>query len=377
MPFICALLWRCTGLPAWTPATFLALMSAWMSEDLRIALLDLPVVGEAVPLVVLLRRAILVRAVPGIVVLEEGHRLVLPGMRVGVVADHADTGTKSVPSGVVALVVPQREQGGEVEHAAGGFQATRDRGRMPDPAALCGMGTPIVLADREGGIGCAVVRRNPFGVETVHHVITPPTVACTLQLEQVANYVAAYPFIRVIDVPERVVLVGRPAMLGVLDRPFLLGASLIDWRIEDFGVLVRERFIISCDRPSAPVGVPEVRPALGAVAMIDDDIGDRLDPIAEQRSQHRAVLSEIAIAVCQVEVFLGVVSCAECARERGRRQPDQVEPSLTYPRRLFSDDLVPGLRTEARKLLRMSVSVRLPIKSLQHDPIVIEPGLRV
>jgi hypothetical protein len=41
------------------------------------------------------------------------------------------------------------------------------------------------------------------------------------------------------------------------------------------------------------------------------------------------------------------------------------------------DDLVPEFRAEGRKLLWVPMAVRLPVKSLQHDPIVIETGLRV
>src|SRR5918996_5604858 len=118
---------------------------AGMREDLGVGLLDFPVVGEIVRLVVLLRRAILVRAVAGIVVLEKGDRLVLPGLAVGVVADHPDAGPESIPGPEVALVVLQGEECGEIEDAAGGFEPPRDRGGMPDPAALLGVGAPIVL----------------------------------------------------------------------------------------------------------------------------------------------------------------------------------------------------------------------------------------
>ena len=166
-------------------------------------------------------------------------------------------------------------------------------------------------------------------------------------------------------------------MLGVLDRPFLRRASSIDWRIEHFGSRIRERLIVTCDCPSTPVGVPEVRPGLGAIPVIDDDVGDRLDPVVEQRCQHRALLSKITIAVVQVEVSLGIISRAVGAGERRRRQPYQVEASLTYRRGLVSDDLVPRLRAETGELLRMPMSVGFPIKSLQHDSIVIETRLRV
>ena len=61
--------------------------------------------------------------------------------------------------------------------------------------------------------------------------------------------------------------------------------------------------------------------------MVDDYVGDRLDSVAEQRRQHRAVFSEITITVTQVEVFLGMVPHTVFAGERGGRQPYQIEPS--------------------------------------------------
>ena len=61
-----------------------------MGEDLRVALLDLPVVREGVEHVLLFGRTVFVRAIAGVVVLEERHGPVLPGQAVGRVAHQAD-----------------------------------------------------------------------------------------------------------------------------------------------------------------------------------------------------------------------------------------------------------------------------------------------
>ena len=63
---------------------------AWVSKDLSIGLLHLPVVREAIGLVAHLRRLVLVGAEAGVVVFQEGHRPVLPRVAVSGVADETD-----------------------------------------------------------------------------------------------------------------------------------------------------------------------------------------------------------------------------------------------------------------------------------------------
>jgi hypothetical protein len=115
---------------------------------------------------------------------------------------------------------------------------------------------------------------------------------------------------------------------------------------------------------------------LRAVAVIDHHVGDRLHGVSEQAGQHRQVLRQIAVAVTQVEVFLRIVSGAVRARERGRRQPDQIETAVTDGWRLLRDDPVPALGAVAREFLRMAVPIGLPVEPLQHDAVVLEAGLR-
>ena len=87
------------------------------------------------------------------------------------------------------------------------------------------------------------------------------------------------------------------------------------------------------------------------------------------------MLVERAVAVVQPEVLLGVVARAELAGERRWRQPDQIDSTVADRGRVLAHDLIPPLAAESRELLRMSVAVRLPVKALQHDAIVIEPRL--
>ncbi|MGZ8325116.1 MAG: hypothetical protein ACXWU8_07100, partial [Rhodoplanes sp.] len=62
------------------------------------------------------------------------------------------------------------------------------------------------------------------------------------------------------------------------------------------GILVREGVVIARDRPGAPVRILEVGPTGQTVAVVDDDVGDRLDTIGEQRFEHRAMGAGIAVA---------------------------------------------------------------------------------
>src|SRR5215467_11607809 len=107
-----ALFCRSTRLPAFTPPTLRALMSArilfcssdpqveillpidagnaGVRQDLRVSLLDLPIVGERIELMARLRRSVVVGAVARIVIFEEGHGAVLPGQSVASIPDQAD-----------------------------------------------------------------------------------------------------------------------------------------------------------------------------------------------------------------------------------------------------------------------------------------------
>ena len=91
-----------------------------MSQNLGVGLLDLPVICEGIELVALLWRAVLVRAVTGIVVFEKRHGAILPGQLVCCIAHHADPVSEAVQSSVVSAVDRfQAELAREIEDAAG------------------------------------------------------------------------------------------------------------------------------------------------------------------------------------------------------------------------------------------------------------------
>ncbi|MFO1100557.1 MAG: hypothetical protein U1E81_20455 [Xanthobacteraceae bacterium] len=120
---------------------------AGMREYLSVALLDLPAIFQAVMLV--LRRAVLVGAIAGVVVLDEGDGAVFPRLPVGIVADEADAETVPVQRGIVRRLdlILEPELGGKIEDAAGRVEMIGIRGGMPDPAALFALFVPIVFAD--------------------------------------------------------------------------------------------------------------------------------------------------------------------------------------------------------------------------------------
>ena len=280
-------------------------------EDVGIALLHLPAIREAVGLVPLLGRPILVGAKAGIVVFEECDSPVLPAVAIGRIAD--DPAPRLVASGVIALVVLQMKHAHEIERAAGGVQSACHGRRVPDPPPLLLGLIPVVFADGKGRTGGSVVHGNPFGVIAVDHVIAPAAIAGALELEQVTDDVAANALAGMVDVAKRAVSIGRSAVLRVFERALLRVASLALGRIEGLRVRIRERFVVAGNRPGAPVRISEISPAMRAVAVIDHNIRDRLDPILQQGHQHGPVLSQIAVAVARARNIL-----SDCIRRYAR-----------------------------------------------------------
>src|SRR5205085_390338 len=155
--------------------------------------------------------------------------------------------------------------------------------------------------------------------------------------------VVAHPLVGVGDIAKALVGVG---LAGPVADALLALAALPERRPRNARRLVRERLVVGADGPRAPGGVLEIRPAGAAIAVVDDDVGDGLDPLFQQRDQHPAVLVGAAIAVVEPEVFLWVVADADVAREGGGRQPDQIEAGGGQGGGLIANDVVPALRAE-------------------------------
>ena len=82
------------------------------------------------------------------------------------------------------------------------------------------------------------------------------------------------------------------------------------------------------DRPSSPVGILEIGPATITVAMIDHDIGHRLDTVPEQRLQRGPMLVEATVAVIEPIVLFRIIAGATSpAYEGGGSQIRSKRPS--------------------------------------------------
>lgn len=205
---------------------------AGIGEDVGIRLLHFPVVGEAIVLVMLLRRVVLVGAITGIVIFEERYRPVFPGVAIGGVADHAEAVAEPVPDTVISLVVLQGKLRREIEDAAGCLEIARFRRRMPHPPALFVVGTPVILADGERRVALPVVDGYPLGVKPMDHIVAPTAVAEALQVFQVTDDVATNIRVGVVDIAKGAILIRGAAMIGVFGRAFLPCATFAIRRTE-------------------------------------------------------------------------------------------------------------------------------------------------
>src|ERR1700731_4253657 len=122
-----------------------------MRHDLSISLLHLPIVGERIELVSLLRRPVLIGAVTGVVVFEERDRTILPWHSIRCVAHHTDAIAEPIQRRIISAIDRlQAELAGEIEDAArcsemvGTGRSRVSRG-LPNPTALLRMLVPIVL----------------------------------------------------------------------------------------------------------------------------------------------------------------------------------------------------------------------------------------
>ena len=66
---------------------------------------------------VLLGRAILIGAIPSVMVLQKRDSVVFPLMSIGGITDHSDTIAIAIQSGINTFIVPKRKKRAEVEHA--------------------------------------------------------------------------------------------------------------------------------------------------------------------------------------------------------------------------------------------------------------------
>src|SRR4026207_850359 len=126
--------------------------------------------------------------------------------------------------------------------------------------------------------------------------------------------VAAHPGLRVIKVTKGAVLVGRASVVPVFIWLFFFGAALVDGRAEQFRIRIRKTLIISADRPGSPGRIGKVPPSAQTIAVIDDNVRDRLPAPAQQPLKPRAVLFKGAVTVAKIEVFSGAVARAKISR---------------------------------------------------------------
>ena len=116
-------------------------------------------------LMVLLRGAVFVRSIAGIVVFEESQGVFFPGVAVGDVVRQAEP--RVIPVFILLFAVLEKEEGCKVENMVGGVEVIRSRcaARYPSPLR-CAL-VPMVFADGKGGTGGAVVGGEPAGVVAV------------------------------------------------------------------------------------------------------------------------------------------------------------------------------------------------------------------
>ena len=131
---------------------------------------------------VLLRRPILVGAVPRVMVFQESDGALLPGMSIGGVARETDPVSKTIQGEVVALVILEGELGREVEDAARRARISGFHGGIPHPSALLRLLVPVVFAHRKRGLRPFVVEPYPPGVVSVDHIVAPAAVSSRFQL---------------------------------------------------------------------------------------------------------------------------------------------------------------------------------------------------
>src|SRR5689334_454429 len=124
-----------------------------MGQDLCVGLLHLPPVRKTVLAMPILGCAVLIGAIPGIVVLDKGNGPVLPWVTIGVVPNQTNALSKPVPWTITALVVLQCKKRGEVEYVTGRREITRRCCCKPNPPTLLILLVPIVFADGKGGFG--------------------------------------------------------------------------------------------------------------------------------------------------------------------------------------------------------------------------------
>src|SRR5205823_5061854 len=141
--------------------------------DIGVRLLDFPVVLETIELVSLLRSAVLVGAVAGVVVLQERDGPLLPRDPVRAVPHDPQASAKAIPGRVLSLVVLQGELSGEDEYATRRPQVIGQGRAVPDPTALLGVLVPVVLAHGKRRLRPLVVQGDPVSVIAVDHVIAP------------------------------------------------------------------------------------------------------------------------------------------------------------------------------------------------------------
>src|SRR5271165_6504157 len=166
---------------------------------------------------------------------------------------------------------------------------------------------PIVFAHGKGRLRESVIKCDPLSLIPVHHIVAPSPIAERLQLQQVALDVLPYARIGMGDIAERRIPIST---LRPIVGTFLAVAALICRSIGDSRSHVGERLIRAADRPSTPVGIPEVSPARLAIPMIDYNVGHRLDSVLEQRLQRGAMFRKGAVAVVQSKIFFWVVARA-------------------------------------------------------------------
>src|SRR5262249_57549780 len=90
--------------------------------------------------------------------------------------------------------------------------------------------------------------------------------------------------------------------------------------------------------------------------------------------QHGLVLLEVAVAVLEFPVLLGVVAGAQFAGPAGGRQPDEVEAALAEGAGVLADDLVPLLGAVLWEL-GLTVAVAPHVQAVEPDAVVVEPRL--
>src|SRR5262249_42866000 len=152
----------------------------------------------------------------------------------------------------------------------------------------------------ESRLSSLVIQGQSLGMISVDHVVAPASVPSGLQLQEVLDDVTAHLLVRVVEVSEIAVTVRSSSAGRVLCRGFFVGAALQLGSAFYLRTIVEKRFIEPANGRRVPRWIDEIGPVLVAVAMIDHDIGNRLDALVEKGLQHAAVLGKRPIAVAQL-----------------------------------------------------------------------------